>query len=227
MSINVVHDAAMNKEENFAYRPDIADSHVSTVELLFKPSPELADALTEFMDQTKRRRHGILLRSAPVRDLPVVGGDSNGLKHWRVRGSDGADQSDTEWLAAYDKDIQSLNHESIPAADGIPTMENLADGSLAIELSLLPNARVRRKIGGALLRKLAGTRDDEQVCVTTIAAHLVIPSSKRLMNESAHAEARAGLIEKLEATAGGGLQSSPVANRMFVTDPFVSDRLIR
>ena len=216
-----------SKESPEIHISTVSYSYESDVSLIFKPSDQLSLALSGFLRPEVRERHHFDFKTDPIKVLPIVGGDSSGWKHWRSRGADGNQESDTDWLDDYRKKMKSIADVSIPAAALPPSYEVLLDDSLLIELAFVPSLAVKRKIGQYGLRTYIENDEEGEVVqiLRTLNAHVAIPERKLVKSSDLQA-ASDYLLEELEWSAGRPFGVTPIDKRMYITQPAVSDKRV-
>lgn len=216
------------KLTNFEYIHTPHHLGMAAIRLVFQPSDKLEQSIQEFVKPEERRRYSTLLRSDEVKQLHYTGGDSSGL-HYQTMNNSLAVPSDRDWLYKYKHDIDSIRDQTIPVAAYRPRLEIAQNGGLFVELALLPDEAMKRRIGQSLIRHLRGS-PGLTIVDEVVYARAFIPKSQRI-DDDAIAPAQEDFMEKLGVnndthmdSRHNSLQPSPSSHRMFVKTAFVSDK---
>jgi hypothetical protein len=206
----------------FEYTPIPHHLGMAAVRLIFQPSEELAQLVQGYMKPEQRARTPVLFKSDEVTRLQYTSGDADGLQYQHLKGAKD-DVSDQEWINNYKHTIDTILSQNIPVAAYHPRLEDIPKLGLSIELTLLPDENVKRKIGATLLRYVGGG-------ATIIHARTIIPPSK-LVDEEAQFAAQYAFVKELgiDETYNDirqGMQASPESRRLFVKTAFVNSRPI-
>lgn len=211
----------------FEYIPPSYHIGMAAIRLVFMPSDKLEESINEFVKPEERGRFSGLLKSDEVTRLHYTGGDANGLQY-ASHGNSFNGVSDLNWLRQYKRSIEQVKSQSIPVAAYRPRLERTDTGALIVELALLPNEAIKRKIGQTLLRPLRIDSNDNTID-HVVYARTLIPKSK-LVDDEMIQEAQAnftihlGIDESYRADGHQMPHEAPKTERMFVRTAFINDK---